>query len=335
MVWTWDNTLDDWKTIWRYFIARYGAYPITWDYALEYNGPGRVAAGYVPFTLSLGQFIKDNDPYKRAMTVMPWWYAGADNDPNFNQHWELPWHDFTELNGSHEDPYSLPVEKFREAYDYVVPNPFILVETTFEGIRRNGYPVHDDYVVRRNFIRAIQCGGNGFTYGSHGLWYPTQSEDDHVFEDVWGDSIPWWEALERPGGQQMGYIKNFYESLAWWELVPRFDAITTDPPLEENYRVLARASTQDKVVVVYFPRGVAPDIPVDYQFQGSMDTKYRTTWFNPRTGQTQRGSGPLTVSGTAVTLPDRIDNEDWILLLSYPDGDVNGDGIVDYYDLRC
>jgi hypothetical protein len=252
------------------------------------------------------------------MTVMPWWYAGADNDPNFNLHWGQPWHDFTQVNGAHENPYGLPISKFQEAYDYRITNPFILIETTFEGIQKNGYPVHDDYVVRRNFYRAMQCGGAGLTCGSHGLWYPTQDENDHTFEYTWGKSIPWWQALERPGGQQMSYLKSFYESTNWWQLWPRFNAIVTDPSLEENYRVLASASSQDKVVVVYFPRGVTSDMPVDYQLQGSMDAKYqyRVRWFNPRTGQTQRGAGPLTVSGVTVTLPNRVDNEDWILLLS-------------------
>jgi hypothetical protein len=334
MNWNMNNTLDDWKIIWRYFIARYGAYPITWDHTTEYNGPGRVAQGSVEPTLALGQFIKDIDPYKRAMTVMPWWFAGADSDPNFNIHWEQPWHDFTQVNGAHENPYSLPVNKFREAYDYVIPNPFVLVETTFEGIQRYAaYPPYDDYVVRRNFLRVMQCGGNGFTYGAHGLWYPTQHENDHMFEDVWGDSIPWWDALERPGGEQIGYIKNFYESIPWWKLEPRFDAITTVPPLQENYRVLAQASSQDEIIVVYFPHGVASDMSVDYQLQSSRNNKYQVTWFNPRTGLSQRSPENHMASGLTVTLPSRMDNEDWILLLLSPRGDVNGDGEVDYRDL--
>jgi hypothetical protein len=310
--WTMDNTLDDWEIIWRYFIARYGAYPITWDYSAEYNGPGKVAAGNVEPTLALGQLIKDIDPYKRIMTVMPWWYAGADDDPNFNIHWEQPWHDFTQVNGSHENPYSLPISKFQEAYDYNTPNPFILVETTFEGIQRNGFSAHNDKVVRRNFYRAMQCGGTGFTYGSHGLWYPTQDENDTLFESTWGDSIPWWEALDRPGGEQMGYLKTCYESLNWWQLDPNSDAVSAAGITDPNLYILTREGVIDSnnVYLIYFPPDVSATESASLTAE---DGNYTATWFDPITADTNTLPDPLTVSGGTLTLPDRSDSNDWML----------------------
>ena len=35
----------------------------------------------------------------------------------------------------------------------------------------------------------------------------------------------WWESLERPGATQMGYLRKCYESVEWWKLAPRPDAV--------------------------------------------------------------------------------------------------------------
>lgn len=63
------NSLDDWKFLWRYVVARYGAHAVTWLICGEYNQNGGDQAGRVEKTMALGAFIKEQDPYKRAMSV--------------------------------------------------------------------------------------------------------------------------------------------------------------------------------------------------------------------------------------------------------------------------
>lgn len=63
-------TLAQLQVLWSYVLARYGAHAVTWLICGEYNQnnpPERVEK-----ILKLGQFIKDHDPYRRAMTVHPW-----------------------------------------------------------------------------------------------------------------------------------------------------------------------------------------------------------------------------------------------------------------------
>ncbi len=60
------NSLDDWKFLWRYVIARYGAHAVTWLICGEYKQNGGDQAGRVDKTMALGAYIKEQDPYKRA-----------------------------------------------------------------------------------------------------------------------------------------------------------------------------------------------------------------------------------------------------------------------------
>jgi hypothetical protein len=83
-----ENTLEDWEFIWRYVMARYGAYAVGWFICGEYNSNAGDAEGRVAKVLALGRFIKQQDPYRRAMTVHPWWYGGEKR-----QAWGEDWYD--------------------------------------------------------------------------------------------------------------------------------------------------------------------------------------------------------------------------------------------------
>src|SRR5690606_36613922 len=54
--------LEQWIDVWRYFIARYGAYSVTWLIVGEYNYFN--VAERVEKVLALGRAIKEMDPYK-------------------------------------------------------------------------------------------------------------------------------------------------------------------------------------------------------------------------------------------------------------------------------
>jgi len=296
------NTLDDWKVIWRYIIARYGAYAITWLICGEYNHDevDNNMRERVPKALALGQFIKDTDPYKRAMTVHPWTYYQEKH-----QAWDQPWYDFIMLQGSHGPPPA--VEVYLDAYRHKPTKPVLEGECRYEGIR--GYTAAD---VRAMAYRAIQAGSFGYTYGSHGLWYPTQDKDDGRF-DNWGERTVWWVALERHGAAQMQHLRACYESLQWWKLEPRPNAVKADKELTEKKRILTKAQG-NKVFLIYFPQGLNPGLKAELTGLEA-GTTYSGQWFDPRTGQMDNLSAFLKPSDSKLCLPDRKDNQDWLLIL--------------------
>ena len=178
-----DLTLDEWKFLWSYVMARYSATPVTFLITMEYN------VSYdqqrVNTALALGQHIKDSDPYRRAMSVHPWAILG-----NQREAWTQPWYDFTMVQGGHWSPPLVADASYSQsAYNSLPTRPMVDVESAFEGIL--GYGGSPNQVVgpeqsRRAAYYSIQLGGVGYTYGAHGLWYPDTSEIDNRYWNDWG-----------------------------------------------------------------------------------------------------------------------------------------------------
>ena len=292
-------SIDDLRQIWRYVIARYGAFALTWLIVGEYNinnEPSRVAKA-----LELGRFIKDLDPYKRAMTINPWHYAW-----DKRQAWSESWYDFIMLQGGH-DATLPPTSLYSSAYDYKPTKPVLEGESSFEGIK----DISVDRV-RMAAYRAIQSGAFGYTYGAQGLWYPTQNVDDTRYSE-WGKPLVWWKALDLPGATQMRYLRSLYESVEWWNLEPRPNAVFSLAPILEDKRILAKAKG-DELFVVYFPPRLDPEFK-----QGLLGTDpnatYSSQWFNPRNGQVQTRTEGFERDRRLLLLPSPPSREDWILVL--------------------
>ncbi len=304
-----DNvSLDALTRLWRYIIARYGAFAVTWLICGEYNQANPPAR--VEKVLALGAAIKALDPYRRAMTVHPWWYGEEGR-----QAWEQPWYDFIMLQGGHPGRGKMPpVSLYLDAYNLPVSKPVLEAECNYENIfagKPNGPVTAVD--VRRVAYRAMQAGSFGFTYGAHGLWYPTQNAQDATFND-WGTPTPWWEALAFPGGVQMRYLRACYESVAWWKLKPcPPDQVVTRPPCGETERILAKGDG-DREFLVYFPPGVNPTLETALLI-ATPQVNYRAYWFNPRNGEMAPVSGLLQARGGTCLMPPRPDRQDWMLIM--------------------
>ena len=290
-------TLEDFEALWRYFIARYGAMGVTFLIQGEYNLKQGDWQARVEKVRALGRFIKETDPYKRAMTVHPWWYGGDDR-----QTWDDAWYDFILVQGGHGQD-GPPADFYRAIYGRPDPKPLLEDECTYEGI--HGFT---DLTVRRNAYKGIQSGSFGYTYGSHGLWYPNQDAADQTFND-WGPPLPWWEALARPGGGQMKHLRECYESVEWWKLVPR----KTQDVLQgaDDKRALVKADGEG-AFLVYFPGGGAPATVA--LKAGREGTAYGVTLFDPRMGEA-RALPAVTVRGGRAELPALPDEQDWVLIL--------------------
>ncbi|MHB1769373.1 MAG: apiosidase-like domain-containing protein, partial [Phycisphaerae bacterium] len=318
------ETTAKWKFLWRYFVARYGAYAVTWLITGEYNIPHANVAQ----VLGLGAYIKKCDPYKRAMTVYPWWYGG-----DKHQAWSQPWYDFIMLQGAHQNsPGTVPPTYiYTQGWNY--GKPVIEGEARYEFIR--SFKTSD---TRRAAWHAIQAGCCGYTYGANGLWYPTQGPSDHLFWKSWGKSKPWWVAMNYPGAQQMAYMKKFYDSIAWWKTQPRPGAVEMAIPLSDSltplarselqghrpsfpflgdsFQPLARSDADEALYVIWFPEGSdAKAAATLILMNNQRQFHYHAQWFNPRTGKHEFLVQTLLVTYGICSLPKRPDDYDWVLLL--------------------
>lgn len=305
-----DLSLDDWKFLWSYVISRYGAFAVLWIATGEYNVYN--VPDLVEEALALGQFIKATDPYKRAMSVHPWWY-GEDQ----RQAWNQPWYDFVMIQGGHLAPPAVPTaDVYTAAYALTPPKPVLQAECDYEGIYGGTVNEIMPGQVRRVAYQAIQMGSFGYTYGAHGIWYPTQSWDDTTTWSDWGTSPPYWVAVDRPGAAQMQVLHNFYESMDWWNLEPRTGSLIFMGinPLEDPFQAWAKGYG-DELYTVYFPEGSDPKAAYELQLQAASQRNFSVTWFNPRTGARTSISELVSCSGGLCIIPQRPGNEDWMLVL--------------------
>lgn len=289
--------LEDLKLLWAHIVARYGAHAVTWMIVGEYNLNND--ANRVEKVLALGRHIRQIDPVGRAMSVHPWGYQ-----QERRQAWSEPWYDFVMLQGAHDQPPS--PEYYFGIYQNQPGKPLIESECIFEGIGGK-----DAGEVRKAAYRAIQSGAAGYSYGAHGLWYPTQDERDRRFAS-YGKPIPWWEALLLPGGEQMGHLKKFYQSLDWWRLKPRPSAVASLSG-NTNPAILVKADGTD-TYVVYFSAG--PLFATRALLKGADPAaSYTAAWFDPRKGEFIKVAAPPVRDNRFLFLPDRPTPDDWLLLL--------------------
>lgn len=305
------SSLDDWKFLWRYVVARYGAHAVTWLICGEYNQNGGDQAGRVDKTMALGAYIKEQDPYKRAMTAHPWWHGG-----DKRQAWEQPWYDFIMFQGAHAGHGNVPPTAiYRDAWRHSPSRPVLEAECNYEGIYAGKIGrEHTPDDVRRVAYHAIQAGSFGFTYGAQGLWYPTQDMNDKTFDD-WGSPMVWWESLERLGAKQMSHLRKCYESVRWWKLAPRPEAVEFSGHVSDATRPLVK-SEGDTVHLVWFPKGSGARTPATLKLADAAgDGRFSVTWFNPCDGTETKLTPSLTAANGKCSLPRRLNEEDWVLIL--------------------
>lgn len=298
------HSLEDLQFLWRYVTARYGASSVTWLICGEYNQKGGNRAERIEKVLKLGAFIKEKDPYNRAMTVHPWYFKEETRDA-----WNCDWYDFVMWQGAHVAHGNVPpTSTYRDSAK--LGKPYLEGETQYEGIY-GGKPqavTEDD--VRRAAWHALQSGCCGFTYGANGLWYPTQNRDDKTFAGDWGTTRPWWEAAEMPGPDQLAVMKRFYEKHDWFRYRPDADRLV----LEDDYRDATRPLLQvdDRGHgILYCPQGSGKDRKIRLKTEPG---RYEMRRFDPRTGK-ETELAEIAAENGLLTIPDRPDELDWVFTL--------------------
>ena len=279
--------------LWRYIVARYAAFPIVFMVSGEYNA-FVMSPSTVHKVRALGPRIASLDPYKRALSAHSWAYPF-----DRREIWDDPWCDFIMLQGGHSEP--LTPFAYLEPYLRHNRKPVLESELLYEGIRDVVTP--DD--TRRGAYTAIFNGSFGFTYGSHGLWNASPTSED----GKWGKGVHWRDALNRPGGDHMAIMKQLLESVEWWTLEPRPQAV--EPLGGKQVHTLARDMS---FFVVYIEAGVDPTRKLKLWTEDRINGS-QAEWFNPRTGERTAVPGRLKIWWMYHLLPDRPDDNDWVLIV--------------------
>jgi hypothetical protein len=280
----------------KYVCARYGAYPVLFFTSQEidlYGNQDKWKHAFDAWNAA--------DDYHHPATCHLW--ASTAGEPTY---WaDDPQHDLFFLQGGHGTVQDMA--HYKAYWDYNHPTkPFVEAENNYEEIRLGSGSNHAD-MVRKAAYKSIQCGSLGYGYGANGIWNICWTADDCACCEQWGMDI-WSAAINFPAGQQMQYLYEFYTSLKWWELYPRFKDENWASFYDTEKAVIKTAGSD--VYVVYFYG--------DDQTTGRLKNLkpgigYTAVWFNPETDCYQVIDEGLVSNDGQWAIPAKPNGADWLL----------------------
>jgi len=311
------------KRFWRYLIARYGAYPVTWCIAGEASMPYYLSetqeadavaqkAGWT----EVMENVRDTDGYGNLATIHPPYSGGV-------QVADRGLMDFQMLQSAHNDIESVIVSIVDVAAAVAAepPMPVIESEINYEGSLGRAW----QNIQRLGFYHAVMRHAAGHTYGAVGIWQMNTEEQAYgpsPHGRCWGNT-PWREAAQLPGARQVGLGSRFMRQFPWWQLRPlpdryRFEQDPTAPwrPEADPFAPVC-LGIPGKLLVFYYP--MCWNQPSIRQLE--QDTRWIAWYFDPCSGD-RIDLGNLTPSAEGEwTAPYPPEIRDWLLVL-----EADGDG---------
>ena len=341
-----DSVKDYLEKLSRYWVARFGAYPVIWTLGQEidndfYSGD----YGYVewnvlnnPYRL-VAEYLAKYDPYAHPLTAHQESTGNTVAYGNGEGTGEV--HMIYYLNGYPSAFRDVPAHtmyaaqwspKLDKRDDSVSSMDFWFngqgkPVVNYEG--RYCYYWTKDYGSRMQGWASYLNGLYGYGWGAQGTWYYT---DQVNTEPAYSDGvdtvtvedkadITWQSALEFKSADQMGYMRDFLEGIRWYELVPRFHNWAYFVP-SSNVLAYCASNKKNTEMIVYFYTFSDPAVAA--QPNGKKDggiltgtvgsllpfAKYNYQWFDPIHGVTvDSGTFRASAIGTwfAGTRPDDTD----------------------------
>ena len=195
-----------------------------------------------------------------------------------------PWLQINGMQSGHGGGHDVPVWEW-VARDYMLtpPKPTLDLEPNYEDHPYNPWPRWDpatgyfrDHDVRKQVYRSVFAGACGVTYGHHAIWGFVGHRNDvinHADRD-------WIDALHRPAGRQMQFLRRLIESRPYFSRIADQKLIASDPGTGGQH-IHATRDSEGTYAFVYFPMN---DVAARLNLTGLRSRKLRAWWFDPRTG---------------------------------------------------
>ncbi len=305
----------------RYWVARYGAYPVMWTLGQEvdndfyWNDTTHPDWNYVnnPYKL-VAEYISQYDCYDHPLTAHQEHSGGtaaygngkgaSDNltvynsdtfpscfrDVKAHNFYAAQWtpskteqSDFTREKDFWYNSQGKPVVNYEGQYCYLWTKNF--------GARMQGWT-------------AFLNGMYGYGWGGHDTWsylniYDEENDSSDGVDTITSEekkNATWRDSLEYESSYQTGYMRSFLENTEWYNLIPRFDNLAYFAPSTNVYYTYA-SNTDNTEIVIYFysftDKSVAEKANtgnyggIKTGTVGNLEpeTKYICQWFDPITGE--------------------------------------------------
>lgn len=248
------------KQHWRYLVARYGAFPVTWTvcgestltwYLLDKGEEDTVRRQQVSGWSNVARYLKSIDPYQRLRTIHPGPGSGR-----FEPLTDTSTLDVIMLQPGHKDSsVAAAIGHRAEAIRRFPDQPVMIGEVCFEGMHGEC----KEKVQRMVFWGSILSGAPGHCYGADAIWQFNTLEQPFGKSPnghIWGNT-PWEVAYQWPGATHVGIGRKILARFDWHRLKPDSDSVQP-AATEDKPRGAFLARIGDELRIVYLPDGVAP-----------------------------------------------------------------------------
>jgi len=302
----------------RYWVARYGAYPVMWttaqeadnDYYGEDRGDCEATPDNNPWHFVI-DYMHKYDPYAHPSTCHQehWFYTGANNS-SFDDRDAHTWYAAQYYLQLHlEDPFTW--QFLRDYYGNIGSKPVV----NYEG-RYDHFWV-GTYGARAQGWQAFMNGHVGYGYGVQPIWSifwsGVEGIDDSSDElGTYNRDDNWVEGLYAEAGEQVTYIKNLLENYEWWRLVPCFNGSYYYEPNGWGYSV---STIENDVYLGYF-YGTGENYTALGTLMSMKNGEYEVTWLNCRTGEYTE-SFTVNITDGKYKIPKKPGDGDWVITVEY------------------
>jgi hypothetical protein len=195
-----------------------------------------------------------------------------------------PWLGVNGMQSGHGGGHDVPIWTWI-ARDYALEpaKPTIDLEPNYEDHPYNPWPRWDpatgyfrDHDVRKQTYRSVFAGGCGVTYGHNSVWQfagPRREVINHADRG-------WIDALGRPAGAQMQFLRALVESRPYFARIPD-QALLAGDPGNGGLHLQATRDRAGTYAFVYFP---VNDLTAVIDLGRLAAARVRAWWFDPRTG---------------------------------------------------
>jgi hypothetical protein len=218
-------------------------------------------------------------------------------------------------------------------WDRTPPKPVVEGESVYEGIQDD--LVYSDPNAKRiqpeDVRRAAYCsqfaGAAGYAYGSDGVWQYRGISGARGTRPASG-TMNWKDALQRPAGTQMQYLRALLESRPMLIRIPDEWLLVSDP-LSTVDRIQACRGSDGSYLFVYTSSGKPVRIRMRDKIHDKLTGKVaRAYWYDPRKStstligdfpKTEPGDRPADVRRLDITReftpPSSGPGNDWVLVV--------------------
>ena len=309
----------------RYWVARFGAFPVLWTLAQEMDNTfyGIFDAADNPW-VKVAEYIHEYDAYSHPLSG----------------HQENAWHTSVTGSGTGDEKrdaggasvFASEEVAARTGHNWWAAqwspsltgpvSPDIVLdywETSRPAINYEGRYCGlwtKDFGSRAQGWISFLSGFFGYGYGAIDIWlYKSNYDVDNQSTDGIDVITPedkkthWSESVEYPSANQMVHLRSFLESFDWWNLVP---ILPGDNAFEPRSTAYVYARTPNTHVLYFFAKSLDTGEITDIQ-PGKV---LKATWYNPRSGESLASAQVTAGQDGRLALPEKPDNEDWVLMIS-------------------